>query len=398
MTDGPLAGLRVIEMGSLIAGPFCGQLMGDHGAEVIKLEPPGQGDPMRGWGRSKLDGKSLWWPVLGRNKKSVTLDLRQVEGQAIARDLIATADIVVENFRPGTLEKWDLGYDVLSARNPGVILTRMSGYGQTGPYKDRTGFGAIGEAMGGFRHVTGDADRPPARAGISIGDSLTATFGCLGAMMALQTRARTGRGQVVDSALYEAVLAMMESTVTEYDRTGFVRGRSGAILPQIAPSNVYPCADGMSVLIAANNDGIFRRFADAAGHPEWAADPAYATHDARGENQAELDAVISAWTATLHSAEVMERMVAASVPAGSIYTAPEMLADPHFAAREAIVEVEAPDLGLLKMQGVFPKLSATPGRVRWTGPTLGQHNDEILGGVLGLSTDERARLHAAGVV
>ena len=374
---GPLADLRVVEMGSLIAGPFCGQLLGDFGAEVIKLEDPGVGDAMRQWGRAKLEGQSLWWPVIARNKRCATLNLRDPDGQAIARDLIAKADIVVENFRPGSLEKWGLGYDVLSAINPGLILVRVSGYGQTGPYRDRTGFGAIAEGMGGLRYVTGDPDRAPVRPGISIGDTLAATYGALGALTALHARARTGRGQVVDAALYESVLAVMENLVTEYDKLGYVRERSGSILPGIAPSNVYPCADGAMVLIGGNNDAIFARLAEAMGRPDLAQSPDYATHDARGRHQARLDALIADWTATLPSAEVLELMHRHSVPAGPIYRAPDMLADPHFQAREAIIEVAHPQLGTLKMQGVIPKLSDTPGAVRWPGPALGEPNAEI---------------------
>ena len=397
-SQGPLADLRVVEMGSLIAGPFCGQLLGDFGAEVIKLEDPGVGDAMRQWGRAKLEGQSLWWPVIARNKRCATLNLRDPDGQAIARDLIAKADIVVENFRPGSLEKWGLGYDVLSAINPGLILVRVSGYGQTGPYRDRTGFGAIAEGMGGLRYVTGDPDRAPVRPGISIGDTLAATYGALGALTALHARARTGRGQVVDAALYESVLAVMENLVTEYDKLGYVRERSGSILPGIAPSNVYPCADGAMVLIGGNNDAIFARLAEAMGRPELAASPDYATHDARGRNQARLDALIADWTATLPSAEVLALMHRHSVPAGPIYRAPDMLADPHFQAREAIIEVAHPQFGTLKMQGVIPKLSDTPGAVRWPGPALGEHNAEVYGDLLGYSAERIEALKIQGVI
>ncbi len=394
---GPLSDLRVVEMGSLIAGPFCGQLLGDFGAEVIKLEDPARGDPMRQWGRIK-DGESLWWPVIARNKKSVTLDLRQPEGQALAKRLIATADIVVENFRPGALEKWGLDYAGLAKENPRLIMARVSGYGQSGPYRDRAGFGAVGEAMGGFRYVTGEPDRPPARAGISIGDSLAATYAALGVMMAVHHRERTGFGQVVDSALYEATLAMMESLVTDYDQVGYIRERSGAILPKIAPSNVYPCAGGESVLIAANQDTVFRRLAEAMGEPELADDPRYASHGARGERQAELDARIAVWSRARTADEVLDALHAKGVPAGRIYRAPEMLADPHFAAREAIVEVAHKRLGALKMQGTFPKLSESPGAVRWPGPDLGEHNGEVWGGIVGLGEAERDRLKSAGVI
>ncbi len=395
---GALADLRVVEMGSLIAGPFCGQLLGDFGADVIKIEDPGTGDAMRGWGRAKLDGQSLWWPVIARNKRCATLNLRDPEGQAIARALIAKADILVENFRPGTLEKWGLGYETLATDTPGLILVRVSGYGQTGPYRDRVGFGAIAEGLGGLRYVTGDPDRPPVRPGISIGDTLAATYGCLGALAAVHARARTGRGQVVDAALYESVLTVMENLVTEYDKLGYIRERSGSILPGIAPSNVYPCADGVMVLIGGNNDAIFARMAEAMGQPELAKSLDYATHDARGRNQARLDALIADWTATLPSGEVLALMHGASVPAGPIYRASDMLADPHFQAREAIIDVAHPVLGSLKMQGVVPKLSDTPGGVRWPGPALGEHNAEIYGGVLGYSAEEIEALKARGVI
>ncbi len=294
----PLADLRVVEMGQLLAGPFCGQLLADFGADVIKLEPPGQGDPMREWGREKADGKSLWWPVVARNKRSVTLNLREAEGQDLARRLIAEADVVVENFRPGTLEKWGLDPDDLLASHPGLIVVRVSGYGQTGPYASRPGYGAIGEAMGGLRAVIGEPDRPPARAGISIGDTLAATFACVGTLVALHHKERTGEGQIVDSALYEAVLGVMESLIPEYTIAGYVRPRTGSILPNVAPANAYPTADGEH-LISGNQDTVWKRLADAMGRPELADDPRFATHNARGTNQAELDELIGEWSATL---------------------------------------------------------------------------------------------------
>ncbi|MGI9246141.1 MAG: CaiB/BaiF CoA transferase family protein [Steroidobacteraceae bacterium] len=385
--NGPLAGLRVIELGTLLAGPFCGQLLGDFGAEVIKVEPPGQGDPMRVWGREKANGKSLWWPVVARNKKAITLDLRQPEGQALLRELVGKSDFLLENFRPGTMEKWGLGWEELSALNPGLIMIRVSGFGQTGPYARQAGFGAIGEAMGGLRYVVGDPSTPPSRMGISIGDSLAATFACVGALSALHHRHRTGRGQVVDSAIYEAVLNMMESLVTEYDKTGFVRERTGAILPNVAPSNVYQTQDGL-VLIAGNQDTVFARLAEAMGQPGLAHDPRYATHGARGTNQKELDALVEQWTRTLSTHDVLAAMERHGVPAGLIYRAPEMLEDPHFQAREAIVGVQHPDFGELRMQNVAPKLSETPGSIRSPSPALGQHNDEVYLDLLGL---ERAR-------
>jgi len=326
---GPLAGVRVIEMGQLLAGPFCGQLLADFGAEVIKIEAPGAGDPLREWGRERAGGKALWFPIVGRNKKSVTLDLRQKEGQALARRLIAGADMLVENFRPGTMEKWGLGYEALSAENPKLIMIRVSGFGQTGPYAGRAGYGAIGEAMGGLRHVVGSPGSAPSRVGISIGDTLAATYAALGGVMALHARTRTGRGQVVDSAIYEAVLAMMESLITEYQQAGYIRERTGPILPGIAPSNVYPTADGLMILIAANQDTVFRRLAVVMGQEELGRDPRYATHVARGERQAELDALISAWSATIPAAELEAMLEEGGVPAGRIYRAPDIIADPR---------------------------------------------------------------------
>jgi formyl-CoA transferase len=394
---GPVADLRVIEMGQLLAGPFCGQLLADFGAEVIKIEPPGIGDPLREWGQEKPHGHSLWWPVVARNKKSVTLNLREEEGQAIVRDLVRKSDILLENFRPGTLERWNLGYEQLSAINPRLVMIRVSGFGQTGPRSQEAGFGAIGEAMGGLRHVIGDPDRPPARAGISIGDSLAATFACLGGMMAIHARGRTGRGQVVDSAIYEAVLAMMESLVTEYDKTGYIRERTGAVLPNVAPSNVYPCSDGM-VLIAGNQDTVFRRLAQGIGQPELAKDERYATHTARGKRQAELDALIAVWTQQRTVDDVIAVMNQSGVPVGKIYRAPDMMTDPHFIARQAIVRVAHKTFGDLAMQNVVPKLSETPGSVRTAGPELGEHNDEIYKGLLGLDEARLAELRQRGII
>ncbi|MGI8663097.1 MAG: CaiB/BaiF CoA transferase family protein [Acidimicrobiales bacterium] len=399
MADLPLADIRVIEMGTLLAGPFCGQLLGDFGAEVIKLEPPGVGDPMREWGREKPHGLSLWWPVVARNKKSVTCDLRTSAGQHIARDLAATADVVVENFRPGTLERWGLSYEELSAQNPGLVLIRVTGFGQTGPYASQPGYGAIGEAMGGLRHVSGDPSAPPSRPGISLGDTLAGTYAALGGLVAIHARAANGgRGQVVDSALYEAVLNVMESLVPEYVLGGYTRERTGSILPNVAPSNVYPTRDGLMVLIAGNQDTVFKRLAEAMGVPELGVDPRFATHTARGQHQAELDEHIAAWTATLDAAALEAVLIEHAVPTGKIYRVPEMLADPHFAARDALVTLPHPTLGPFPMQNVMPKLSATPGSVRWVGPTLGEHNDEVLGDVLGLSDEERATLRADGVI
>lgn len=394
-SSGPLKDLRVVELGQLLAGPFCGQLLGDMGADVIKVEPPGAGDPMREWG---LGDTKVQWEVIARNKRSVSANLRIAEGQALVRRLIAHADVLVENFKPGTLEKWGLDPQELLAEQPGLIIARMSGYGQTGPYSDRAGFGGIGEAMGGWRYIVGEPDRPPSRMGVSIGDTLTATFGCMGVLAALHHRERTGQGQVIDAALYESVLQVMEGLVPEYDHNGVIRERSGSILPGIAPSNVYRCKDG-EYMIGANKDSLWQRLAEAMGKPELGSDPRFATHLARGRNQREIDALIEDWTQTLSVDEVDALMTRYSIPAGRVYRAPEMLADPHFQAREAIVEVATERFGKLKMQGTFPKLSATPGSIRRPAPARpGQHNAEVYGELLGLDAAELDRLAAAGAI
>jgi formyl-CoA transferase len=393
--QGPLRDLRVVEMGQLIAGPFCGQLLGDMGAEIIKIEAPGVGDPMRQWGRGDYQ---LWWDIIARNKKSVSIDLRRVEGQELARALIERADILIENFRPGTLEKWDLDPAALRVANPRLIVVRVSGYGQTGPYSSRAGFGGIGEAMGGWRHIVGDPDRPPSRVGVSIGDTLAATYGCMGALAALHHRELTGDGQVVDSSLYEAVLQVMESLVPEHAIAGYTRERTGSILPGIAPSNVYRCRDG-DFLIGANQDGIFRRLCAAMGEPELADDPRYATHVERGVRQAELDERIERWTSSRSVAEVEAAMIEHAIPAGGIFKGAEMLADPHFQARESIIEVDHPRWGRFPMQNAFPRLSACPTGFRTIAPqTIGEHNDEVLGSLLGLSHARVAGLRDEGVI
>ena len=394
---GPLSDLRVVEMGQLLAGPFAGQLFADFGAELIKLEPPNQGDPLRVWGKERTNGKVLWWSVLGRNKKSVTCNLREPAGQQIARDILATSDVLIENFRSGTLERWGMSPEQLWEINPRLVILRVSGFGQSGPMQFEAGYGAVGEAMGGLRYVTGDPDRMPSRAGISIGDTLAATFGTLGALMALHARQRTGRGQIVDSALYEAVLAVMESLVIDYDQAGYIRERTGSILPKIAPSNVYPTQDG-EMLIAGNGDSIFRRLAESMGQPELAEDPRFADHTARGENQAELDEMIATWSSTKTSAEVDALMSEFKVPHGKIFRAPEMLEDAQFKARESIVKVMHPQYGEVAMQNTFPRLSETPGQVRWVGPELGQHTEEILKDVLGKTDAQIAELRAANIV
>ena len=394
---GPLTGLRMIEMGQLLAGPFCGQLMGDFGAEVIKIEQPTAGDPMRQWGRELVKGKSLWWPILARNKKCITLNARGPEGQEIIKELVKKSDFLLENFRPGTLERWNLGYDVLSAINEALIMIRVSGYGQTGPYAPKAGYAAVGEAMAGLRYVIGDPSTPPSRAGISIGDTLAATYGCLGALMALHNRHVTGKGQVVDSAIYEAVFAMMESLVSEYDKTGYIRERTGSILPQVAPSNIYKAKDG-DFLIAANQDSVFGRLCEAMGQPELAEDERYATHHARGENQTELDNLINDWSQTKTVKELEELMDGAGVPSGLIFRAPEMLENAHYKAREAIIEVTDKTIGPLKMQNTFPKFSRTPGNVRWTGPDHGEHNEEVYKDILGLTDKQIGDYKEKGII
>lgn len=392
---GALDGLRVLELGQLIAGPFCGQLLGDMGAEIIKIEPPGAGDPMRQWGRGP---NKLWWEVIARNKMSVSANLRVAEGQNLVRRLAAQADILIENFKPGTMEKWGLGPERLQAKNPRLIIVRISGYGQTGPYAARAGFGGIGEAMGGWRYIVGEPDRPPSRMGVSIGDTLAASFACTGALAALHSRERSGRGQVVDMALYEAVLQVMESLLPEYDVSGEIRERSGSILPGIAPSNVYPCSDG-EFMIGANKDALFERLAEAMGQAALATDMRFATHVARGEHQVELDKIIADWTRGMTVESVDKAMQAASIPAGGVYRAPEMLADPHFLARNAITKVDTERFGTVAMQGCFPKLSDTPSSIRSAARAeVGSDNDAVYGTRLGLTVAEMAVLRADGII
>jgi formyl-CoA transferase len=394
-STGALHGLRVVEMGQLLAGPFCGQLLGDMGADVIKVEAPGKGDPMREWG---LGDEKVQWEVIARNKQSVTCNLRVTEGQEIARQLIVKADVLIENFKPGTLEKWGLSPDELHRLNPSLIIARMSGYGQTGPYSTRAGFGGIGEAMGGWRYIVGDPDRPPARMGISIGDTLCASYGAMGVLAALHHREKTGEGQVIDTALYEAVLQVMEGLVPEYDYNGFIRERSGSILPGIAPSNVYSCKDG-PFMIGANGDGIFARLAKAMGNPALAEDDRYATHLARGQNQIELDLLINEWTGTLTIDEVDALMIEHSIPAGKVFTAKDMLDDPHFKEREAIIEVETQERGKIKMQNAFPRFSKSFSGVRRPAPAApGQHNAEIYSELLGWDEAALANHKAKGLV
>ncbi|MGH8998518.1 MAG: CaiB/BaiF CoA transferase family protein [Acidimicrobiia bacterium] len=402
---GPLAGLRVIEMGTHVAGPFAGQVLGDFGAEVIKIEQPGGGDPMREWGPVRPQGHSLWWEILGRNKQSVTIDLRRPEGQRLARRLVLeTADVLLENFRPGTLERWGLDPAELQRERPDLIVARVSGYGQTGPYARRAGFGSIGEAMGGIRLITGEPDRPPSRVGVSLGDALAGVFTALGVVMSLLHRERSGNGnghrpgQVVDVAIYEAVLALMESLVPEYELAGHLRGRTGSALPNVAPSNLYEANDGVWVLIAANADAPFRRLVTVMGRPELADDERFSTHLARGARADELDALIGEWVRGHKSGELVELLSEHGVPASGIYTAKEMLADPHFAARGALVPQVHPELGEFHVQAPCPRLSRTPGSVRSLGPGHGDHNSDVFCGLLGLDTAEFDRLCRQGVI
>jgi formyl-CoA transferase len=369
---GPLAGLRVLELGSLVAGPFCGKTFADFGAEIVKIEPPGEGDPLRKWRRMR-NGTSLWWQVQSRNKKSVTCDLRRPEGQEIVRRLARRSHIVVENFRAGALEKWNLGWDVLSRDNPKLVLVRISGYGQTGPYRERPGFAAIAEGMAGFRYVTGFPDRPPARPNLSIGDTIASLHGVIGALMALHS----GKGQVVDVALYEAMFNCMESLIADYDGDGYVRERTGSTLPGIAPSNLYPCKDGY-VLIAGNADSLYYRLMMAIGRADLRDDPALARNDGRAAQMERIDEAISAWTRTKSLDEVLNIMEKAEVPAGRIYSAADIAADPHFAARGMIEQVIAGDGEPLRVPGIVPKLSATPGAIRSAAPRLGEHTEEVL--------------------
>ncbi|TMV04239.1 CoA transferase [Ruegeria sediminis] len=394
----PLEGIRVIELGQFIAGPYCGQLLADFGAEVIKIEPPQQGDAMRQWGRSGRNGRPVWWSVIARGKKSVALDLRRGEGQQILRDLVRDADVLIENFRPGTMERWGLGYDALSAINPRLIMARISGYGQDGPYSERAGFASVCEAAGGLRYISGYPDRPPVRIGLSLGDTMAGINAAIGVLLALQHRHKSGKGQVVDSAIYEAVLGLTESLVAEYDAGGHIRERYGSALPGIAPSNAYPTKDGKEVIIGANQDSVFGRLCEVMGQSELVNDPRFSDHRARGVNQEVLDGIVANWTRTQDAKTIVDLMAASGVPVGQAYTAKEMLEDPHFAARESIVRVNEPKGGTLAMQNVFPKLSETPGRVTRLGPDLGEHNEEVLVNGLGYAPERIAELRTAGII
>ena len=393
----PLQGIKAVELGQLIAGPFAGKMLAEFGAQVIKIEPPGEGDPLRKW-RKLYKGTSVWWQVQSRNKQSISLDLRHPTGQEIARHLICEADVVIENFRPGTMEEWGLGWEELSALHPGLIMLRISGYGQTGPYRDRPGFGVIGEAMGGLRYITGEPGRPPVRVGVSIGDSLAALHGVIGLLLALRHReVNGGRGQVVDVALYEAVFNMMESLLPEYDAFGTIRERTGSAFPGIAPTNAYPCADGQYVLIAGNGDSIFKRLMEAIGRPDLANDPTLAHNEGRVERVDEIDAAIGTWTSTRSIDEILETMTRARVPAGRIYSAKDIAEDPHYAARGMIEQIVTRDGLSLKVPAVVPKLSATPGSLRTLAPTIGEHTEAVLLR-LGYSAADITRLRAEMVI
>ncbi|NHQ90246.1 CaiB/BaiF CoA transferase family protein [Janthinobacterium lividum] len=400
-TTGPLQGIKVLELGTLIAGPFCARMLAEFGADVIKIESPDGGDPIRTW-RVLKDGTSLWWSVQARNKKSVTLNLKAPEGRAIARQLALEADIIIENYRPGVLEKWDLGYEQLKQIKPSLIMVRLSGFGQTGPMKDLPGFGAIGESMGGLRYVSGFADRPPVRVGVSIGDSVAALHGVIGAMMALRHRdvtggAAVGEGQMVDVALYESVFNLMESLVPEYDQAGVVRERTGGSLPGIVPSNTYTTGDGENIVIAGNGDAIFKRLMLAMGRIDMAGDPQLARNDGRVARTQEIDDAIGAWCATHTIDCALAVLKAADVPAGKIYSVRDMMSDPQFLARDMFEQHQFPDGTPVRLPAISPKLSATPGKTQWLGPTLGQHNDEVLAS-LGFDATAIARLKADGVV
>ena len=397
----PLAGVKVVEFGTLIAGPFCSRILGEFGAEVIKIETPGEGDPLRKWRKLYPTGEgetSLWWFVQARNKQSVTINLKHPQGIEIARKLVCDADIVIENFRPGVMEKLGLGWDALSAINPGLVMVRLSGFGQTGPMASQPGFGAIGESMGGLRYVTGFADRPPVKTGISIGDSIAALWGALGALMALRHReVNGGAGQVVDVALYEAVFAMMESLVPEFDVFGFIRERTGNVMPGITPSNTHTTRDGKHLIIGANGDAIFRRLMLAIGRSDLADDPQLSSNAGRDARAAEIYAVIDAWVAGNDAEAVLRVASVAQVPASPIYSAADMFKDPQFLARQMLEKTQLPDGKDFHIPGIVPKLSLTPGETRWIGPGLGEHTDRVLGR-LGYPAEEIVRLRADGVI
>jgi formyl-CoA transferase len=393
----PLEGIRVLELGQLIAGPFACKMLAEFGAHVIKIEPPGIGDPLRKW-RLLHEGTSVWWEAQSRNKESVTLDLRSQEGQEVIRKLVTQTDVLIENFRPGTLEGWNLGWDELHALNPRLVMLRVSGYGQSGPYRDRPGFGVVAEAMGGLRHLSGEPGHTPVRVGVSIGDSLSALHGVIGVLLALRHRDQNGgEGQMIDVALYESVFNMMESLLPEYSAFGVVRQPAGSSLPGIAPSNAYQCAEGKYALIAGNGDGIFRRLMDVIDRPDLRDDPALAQNDGRVKHVDRLDAAIGEWTAKQTLDEVLEALNEARIPAGKIYDIADIAEDPHYQARDMILESQLPDGTPLQLPGIVPKLSATPGAVHRPAPTLGQHTDKVLEN-LGIDAMTRDAWRIRGII
>jgi formyl-CoA transferase len=395
--SGPLSGIRVLELGSLIAGPFAGQLLADYGAEVVKIELPDDGDPMRRWGITR-EGESLWWAAIARGKKSVAVDMRTDEGREVVKAIAAECDVVVENFRPGTISRWGLGYDDLAAVNPAIVVVHVSGFGQTGPRSGEAGFGSVGEAMGGIRHTTGDPSLRSSRSGVSLGDSLAAVFAVIGTLAALVERTRSGVGQEVDVAIYEAVAALMESTMVDFERAGVVRQRSGSVLPGVAPSNVYTSSEGAEVVIAANGDAVFARLCQVMGRPELATDVDYADHAARGRNSERLDREIEAWAITLTTEQMLVALSEGGVPAGRIYTAPDMVEDPQYVARGMVLRPEVGGVVHGPMPGIVPKFSRTPGEITSVGPRLGADTDRILEELAGLDEAVRADLARRGVV
>ncbi|GKV57632.1 CoA transferase [Sporosarcina sp. NCCP-2222] len=395
----PLQGVRVLELGNLVAAPFAGKLFSEFGAEVIKVEEPKNGDPLRNW-RVMHHDTSVWWYVQSRNKKSVTINMRDPEGQDIVKSLIKEADVVIENFKPGTLERWGLGYDEMKAVNPSIILTRISGYGQTGPYKEKPGFGSVAEAIGGLRYLTGYPDQPPVRVGIAIGDMIAGLYAVIGTLMALRARDQDAdrQGQVVDVALYEAVFSLLEGILPEYDLTGQVRERTGTTLPGIAPSNTYKCADGKHVVIGGNGDRIFERLMTAIGREDMATNPAYGSNQGRADHVELIDEAIEAWTLQHSLKEVQQKLDEASVPVGPIFGIQDIVEDPHYQARDMLKEVTLPGGEKLLVPGIVPKLSHTPGDIEWNGPTLGAHNEEVYSAYLGLTEDELSRLKERGII
>ena len=397
MSERPLSGLRVLELGQILAGPFAGAMLAYFGADVVKVEPPGSGDPIRSWRLLDDDGTSLWWRSLGRNKRCVTLDLGVPEGQGLARRLAARADVLIENFRPGTMERWGLGPEQLCAENPGLIFARISGFGQTGPYAARPGYASVCEAFGGLRHLTGEPGEVPVRANLSLGDSLAGLHAVIGILLALESRRRSGRGQVVDAAIFESVFNVLESVVPEFDRAGAVRGPSGRTVSGIVPSNAYPTADGEWVVVGANNSANFRRLMQTIGRADLAADPELELNPGRVRRQAELDEAITLWTQSQPAAVVVERLVAAAVPASTIYTVADMFADPHYQARGLFESVEAAGRALV-LPAMLPRLAESPGATDWAGPELGAHNVEVYCAELGLTADELGQLRGRGII